>query len=69
MPIRRIYVGVSTRTGQKYYRVLLPKDLVESLGMCSEPYLDEKGRPVVEISVQAATPPTLVLRSVRKEGK
>jgi len=68
MAIRRLFVGRSTRTGEPYYRLLLPKDLVEALGMVQKPYLDEKGRPVVEISIQAATPPTLILRSVKQEG-
>ena len=51
--------------GGKFYRIQLPPSLVEDLGMDQAPYLDEKGRPVVEISAKSVTPPVLELRSVK----
>jgi len=70
MTIRRIFVDQQKETNfkkaGKAYRLVLPKSLVEDLGMAEDPYLDQKGRPVVDISVQAANPPTLVLRSVKQ---
>jgi len=64
MTKRKIYVGESAYGG-KFYRIQLPQSLVEDLGMNQAPYLDEKGRPVVEISAKSVNPPVLEIRSVK----